>query len=1008
MFNCLPVSQIVAPQNAAASAPTSGAAGAEGDSAFREMFGGMLGMSAPASTSSDTQMPSGLGSAVAGSLLAVPVDPVTGSAVLVQADGAQAAQTVAAVVQQLTDSGMQKLTVAIDPASLSSDQLSVLQAAGVSLDAGRTSVTFLVAPEDLQLLTSMLNGQSAPSAVPVVLVGGQDGQVKTTQALLMPAPLAQGAPSADSSAPAASSDLVLQFNSGLLAEVPVEQTGQAAATGGATDESDQDTELPDPADLIEELYSILLAALSLSLQDSSGKTEGTGYQELLQRLRNLVSEAAKLVGADAEVDATELQKNPLTGFGKLLEALEAKLTHKDEENVDKTKPAEDENNEAGKKDEDLHEVLASLVVLCHMLAQFLAGQPDIQSALNGSGEGLDVQSLARSLGALDNLSDQERQAALDSLLTGMTPGQPADKDTKDGSLQTANGLTALLELLRELAGNKSVATQDGAVSGADSGEGDTQSTAAPAAPAAPAAQAETSSAPAAASTDKQRGSLVQTLQELIAVLEKYPPSVEPQAEEKDESKAKPAGQEDKAGTGTENRPFLAAAHAMLDLLVADQPQQAQAAESQDTATQPQLAAPSAEQAAPVLVDLPVADSSGDTPAAPAEASPDAVVKTPAPGLTSQPSTVPSVPDAAAAQQPVEAAQTKAPAVLAAPETAAADPQTAAVPAGKAGAAQPEAVTPGRETPKQAQSTPVAVQTAPEAHKADTPNTTQEKISIPVQLVDSSATTAVKAQASAPHQQAIQAYAGRNAAQSHTAHNQDSRSLAAGQVAANAQALGATVESISSGGQGKRDSESGEGKPGLVKLAATGVQTADSAPEAFRSELSTARPAEAVKEAPSTPAARALNLVNQAEVLEKLSSAARLTTVGGTSEIRIKLEPDSLGSMRVHLSVDDNHGVTARIQVESHEARSIIENSLQRLKDSLAEQGLRVEKFNVDVRQDQGQQQTAGGRDGSWRGQHGSALWNQNGEADSLAPDATEPEDIQSPKNLGYNTVEWVA
>ncbi len=999
MFNCLPVSQIVAPQTAAASAPTAGATGTEGDSAFREMFGGLLGTSAPASSSSDSQMPSGVGAAVGSSLLAVPVDPATGSAVLVKTDAAQAAQTVTAVVQQLVDSGMQKITLSIDPASLGDDQLAVLQAAGVSLDEGSTEVTFLVAPEDLQALTSMLNGQSSPSAVPVVLVSGQDGQVKMTQALLMPASLVQGAQAEDSSAPA--SDLVLQFNSGLLAEV---QTAQSSQTGdaAATENSEQATELPDPADLIEELYSILLAAFSLSLQDSSGKTEGNSYQELLQRLRNLAAEASKLVGSEDGVDAAAVEKNPLGAFQKLLEALEAKLTHTDDEDVDKTKPAEDENDEAGKKDEDVQQVLASLIVLCHMLAQVLAEQTGVQPALNGSGEGLDVQSLARSLGALDGLSGQERQTALDSLLTGMTPGQPADKDTTDGSLQTANGFTALLELLRELAGNKTVATQDGAVQAVESGAGDTPDAAAATAPAAQAG--ETSSAPATESTDKQSGSLVQVLQELIAVLEKYPPSVEPKDESKDESKAKPAGSEDKPISSPEARPILTAAHALLDLLTANQPQ-AQAADTAETAAQPQMAAQATGQAAPVQADMPSAGVTADTAATAIDGTvltaPDPLAQT----TGSRPVAQPSAPAGLTATPQTAPVQTPAD-----PAAAGADPQAASTGADKVRAAQPETVAPASETQKQ---TPLASagQSAAAAQKAETQNTTQDKVSIPVQLVDSSASAAVKAQASAPHQQAIQAYSGRNAVQSHTAQTQDSRSLSSGQLAANAQALGATVESISTGEQGKRDTASGEGKEGLVKLAATGAQTVETAAtEAFRNELSSTRPA-LEKEAPATPASRALNLVNQAEVLEKLSSAARLTNIGGTSEIRIKLEPESLGSMRVHLSVDDNHAVSARITVESHEARSVIENSLQRLKDSLAEQGLRVEKFNVDVRQDQGQhqgqQQTAGGRDGSWRSQHGSSLWNQSGE-DGLSTDTTEDADSQSPKNLGYNTVEWVA
>jgi len=188
--------------------------------------------------------------------------------------------------------------------------------------------------------------------------------------------------------------------------------------------------------------------------------------------------------------------------------------------------------------------------------------------------------------------------------------------------------------------------------------------------------------------------------------------------------------------------------------------------------------------------------------------------------------------------------------------------------------------------------------------------------------------------------------------------------------------------------------------------------ADQLLSSFRTGLSSLR-AQARK-ADHAQSLRPNRPVNQAEVFEKIVSAARLTRLGGTSEISMRLEPDHLGQMRVRLTLDENHALTARIQVETQEARSLIEGSLHRLKDSLVEQGLKVEKFNVDVRQDSNQQQsqtfTETNREGGWRS-HGGMRTEGRGSAFSTANNDLKdtPEDSRITVNkYSYSTLEWVA
>ena len=168
----------------------------------------------------------------------------------------------------------------------------------------------------------------------------------------------------------------------------------------------------------------------------------------------------------------------------------------------------------------------------------------------------------------------------------------------------------------------------------------------------------------------------------------------------------------------------------------------------------------------------------------------------------------------------------------------------------------------------------------------------------------------------------------------------------------------------------------------------------------------ARVEQAVRQVP-------VQTTNASEAFEKIVSTARLTTAGTMSELTMKLEPDHLGMMRVKISVDENNVMNARVQVESSEARSLIENNLHRLRESLAEQGIKVEKFSVDVRQEHGQHQN------QFAGSADNGEWNQTGRgaAGNAAGSEFSGSKIQGEVSEGkpstvnkysYSTLEWVA
>ncbi len=67
------------------------------------------------------------------------------------------------------------------------------------------------------------------------------------------------------------------------------------------------------------------------------------------------------------------------------------------------------------------------------------------------------------------------------------------------------------------------------------------------------------------------------------------------------------------------------------------------------------------------------------------------------------------------------------------------------------------------------------------------------------------------------------------------------------------------------------------------------------------------------------------------------------------EIRLRLSPPELGSLRLQISVQDGVMV-ARLETETTAARATLTDNLPILRERLAEQGIRIERFEVDLMQ----------------------------------------------------------
>ena len=92
----------------------------------------------------------------------------------------------------------------------------------------------------------------------------------------------------------------------------------------------------------------------------------------------------------------------------------------------------------------------------------------------------------------------------------------------------------------------------------------------------------------------------------------------------------------------------------------------------------------------------------------------------------------------------------------------------------------------------------------------------------------------------------------------------------------------------------------------------------------------------------------VNIPRMAQVIfGQITQKAKLLITPGTTEMQIQLKPDFLGKM--NLSITSENGlVTAKFNTESYRVKEIIEANLNTLKDSLAQQGVKVDQLVVNV------------------------------------------------------------
>ena len=88
-----------------------------------------------------------------------------------------------------------------------------------------------------------------------------------------------------------------------------------------------------------------------------------------------------------------------------------------------------------------------------------------------------------------------------------------------------------------------------------------------------------------------------------------------------------------------------------------------------------------------------------------------------------------------------------------------------------------------------------------------------------------------------------------------------------------------------------------------------------------------------------------------QFVERVAGAFRAASQGDGT-VRMRLHPPELGSLRLEVSVRDG-ALTARLETDTPEARSVLLDHLPALRDRLAQQDIKIERFEVSYQNGSG-------------------------------------------------------
>ena len=95
-------------------------------------------------------------------------------------------------------------------------------------------------------------------------------------------------------------------------------------------------------------------------------------------------------------------------------------------------------------------------------------------------------------------------------------------------------------------------------------------------------------------------------------------------------------------------------------------------------------------------------------------------------------------------------------------------------------------------------------------------------------------------------------------------------------------------------------------------------------------------------------------IDRARFVQRVANAFR-SAQQSEGPIQMRLSPPELGALRIEIAVR-NGVLSANLEAETADARRLLLDNLPALRQRLAEQDIRIDKFEVDIRRDGGQQE----------------------------------------------------
>ena len=141
----------------------------------------------------------------------------------------------------------------------------------------------------------------------------------------------------------------------------------------------------------------------------------------------------------------------------------------------------------------------------------------------------------------------------------------------------------------------------------------------------------------------------------------------------------------------------------------------------------------------------------------------------------------------------------------------------------------------------------------------------------------------------------------------------------------------------------------------------GLETAKTGPD-LQIQSPTVAANTAVKAAESSKPILPENLLargaTEAKIINQIANKMTVRTIGAQNEVHIKLDPPSLGTVRMKI-ITSGDTVRAVIVAENQAVKQVIENNFNQLRDAMGEQGLKLGSFTVTVGGESGHQHPSG-------------------------------------------------